>query len=155
MVIKIQLMEKTQMENTVKEIVNLGIGIYRSGEETLKSSLVSAENFFNEVKTKGESNTSEQANQLRDLLNKALTDLSELETNAKNSYEEFANNLETKYNELASKIDENIPESLKENIQSSIDQIKSLIENAKEEQAINASEATAEADTPAPKKGKS
>ncbi len=117
------------MENSVKEILNLGIGIYKVGEETVQTSLTSAGSFFNEIKFKGETNTSEQANQLRELVNKALRDLSQIETNAKTSYEEFSNNLNSKYNEIATQIDGNIPDSVKENIQAALDQIKTFLEN--------------------------
>jgi hypothetical protein len=118
------------MENSVKEIVNLGIGIYKAGEETVQTSFTSAASFFNEIKLKGETNTSEQANQLRELVSKALRDLSQIETNAKTSFEEFSKNLNSKYNEIATQIDGSIPDSVKESIQAALDQIKTFLESA-------------------------
>lgn len=143
------------MENTVKEIVNLGIGLYRVGEESVQVSLTNAGSFFNEIKFKGETNNSEQANQLRELLGKAIRDLSEIENNAKTSYEELSANLSAKYNEIANQIDGSIPESLKENIQAAIEQVKSLLDSLQtpESNTVPTSDDQPQVETPA-KKGK-
>jgi len=119
------------MEKLVMDIVNAGIALFRSGEEKLKSSVVDLEKLYTELKSKGELDQSEQAQKIRELLNKTVADAQEAFQKTNANYDEIVAKLQTNYQTLVAQIDQSLPPQVKEKVSQAMNELKSLIEKVK------------------------
>ncbi len=115
------------MEKLLMDIVNASIAVFKSGEERLKTALSDLEKLYDEMKVKGESDTSENAQKLRELLNKTIHDSKEAISKANATYEEALKSVQASYENLANQVDTMVPSEVKDAIQKSIDELKKLI----------------------------
>ncbi len=119
------------MEKVLTDVVNAGIALFRAGEEALKNSVVDFEKKFNEIKQKGELDQSEQAVQVRDLLNKTIKDTKDVLENANGSYKDIITKAQTNFEDIYAQIDQALPENVKTQAKSALDELKALIEKYK------------------------
>ncbi|MDX1959318.1 MAG: hypothetical protein SFU98_12135 [Leptospiraceae bacterium] len=61
--------------NLLESCINFGIGFYKTTEETIQHSVQELEKVFTEIKSIGEQDSSERANQIRDLFTKITRDI--------------------------------------------------------------------------------
>ncbi|MCE9501229.1 MAG: hypothetical protein K8R21_12150 [Leptospira sp.] len=85
------------------------------------------EKLYNELKTKGETDKSEQAAQLRELLNKTIRDSKEILDRADSSYKEVINNLQTNFDTISQQIEQVVPEQVKSTVKTGFDELRKLI----------------------------
>jgi actin-like ATPase involved in cell morphogenesis len=116
------------MEKVLTDVVNAGIALFRAGEEALKSSVVDFEKKFNEIKQKGELDQSEQAVQVRDLLNKTIKDTKDVLDNANSSYKDIITKAQTNFEGISAQLDQALPEQVKSQAKAALDELKALIE---------------------------
>jgi vacuolar-type H+-ATPase subunit H len=116
------------MEKVLTDVVNAGIALFRAGEEALKSSVVDFEKKFNEIKQKGELDQSEQAVQVRDLLNKTIKDTKDVLDNANTSYKDIITKAQTNFEGIYAQLDQALPEEVKTQAKTALDELKALIE---------------------------
>lgn len=119
------------MEKVLTDVVNAGIALFRAGEEALKTSVVDFEKKFNEIKSKGEMDQSEQSVQVRDLLNKTIKETQDVLDNANNSYKDIITKAQTNFEGIYAQIDSALPEQVKAQAKSTLDELKALIEKYK------------------------
>ncbi|MBE7412840.1 MAG: hypothetical protein L6Q54_01505 [Leptospiraceae bacterium] len=119
------------MEKLIQDIVNAGIAIFKSGETELKNSVANLEKLFNEMKTKGETDQSEQAVKIRELLNKTVRDAQEVINKADSGYKEIIGNLQTNFDSISKQIETAIPPQVKTTLQTGLDELKKLMSQIK------------------------
>jgi hypothetical protein len=119
------------MEKVLTDVVNAGIALFRAGEEALKTSVVDFEKKFNEIKSKGEMDQSEQSVQVRDLLNKTIKETQDVLDNANNSYKDIITKAQTNFEGIYAQIDSALPEQVKAQAKTTLDELKALIEKYK------------------------
>jgi phage tail tape-measure protein len=125
------------MEKLLTDVVNAGIALFRAGEEALKNSVTDFEKKFNEIKQKGELDQSEQAVQIRDLLNKTIKDTKDVLENANSSYKDIITKAQTNFEGIYAQIDSALPENVKAQAKSALDELKGLIEKYKPASSTN------------------
>ncbi len=98
------------IENNLKDILNVTIGLVRQGEESLQKNIKSISSNFEQFKKKGAEDKSESAKKVRELLNNSLENLSKLSVqtadNAKSIYSQIDNN----YSQVIDKVRSTIGE---------------------------------------------
>ncbi|HMV41691.1 MAG TPA: hypothetical protein PK079_23495 [Leptospiraceae bacterium] len=119
------------MEKVLTDVVNAGIALFKTGEEVLKNSLVDFEKKFNEIKQKGELDQSEQAVQVRDLLNKTIKDTKDVLDNANASYQDIVSKAQTNFEGIYNQVDAALPEQVKTQAKAALDELKAVIEKYK------------------------
>lgn len=119
------------MEKVLTDVVNAGIALFKTGEEVLKNSLVDFEKKFNEIKQKGELDQSEQAVQIRDLLNKTIKDTKDVLDNANASYQDIVSKAQTNFEGIYNQVDAALPEQVKTQAKAALDELKAVIEKYK------------------------
>lgn len=120
------------MEKILMDIVNASIAVFKSGEEKLKSTLGDLEKAYGELKAKGETDSSESAQKLRDLLNKTINDSKAAVNQANTSYEEVLKTVQENYANLANQVETMVPTEVKDTIQKGIDELKKLVDKSKQ-----------------------
>lgn len=114
------------MEKTLMDILNAGIAVFQSGEGKLKQSLHDLEKVYEELKSKGAQDQSPQANQLRDLLQKTVSDAQEKLANANENSRAVVQQLKANFEKISSQVDELLPQDLKEKAKATIEELKKL-----------------------------
>jgi Spy/CpxP family protein refolding chaperone len=116
-----------EMEKILMDLVNARIAVFKSGEGKLKSAVTDLEKLYEELKLKGASETSEDAQKLRDLLNKTVADSKSAINQANASYEEVLTKVKDNYTNLSAQIETMVPAQVKETVQKGIDELNKLI----------------------------
>ncbi|MCC5813486.1 MAG: hypothetical protein JJT78_01910 [Leptospira sp.] len=120
------------MEKILMDIVNASIAVFKSGEEKLKATLGDLEKAYDELKAKGETDSSESAQKLRDLLNKTINDSKSAVNQANTSYEDVLKTVQESYANLANQVETMVPTEVKDTIQKGIDELKKLVDKNKQ-----------------------
>ncbi|PJZ76182.1 phasin-related domain-containing protein [Leptospira neocaledonica] len=114
------------MEKSLMDILNAGIALFQSGEDKLKQSLSDLDHAYQDLKSKGAQNQSEQANRLRDLIQKTVGDAQDKLLNANESSKVVINQLKENFEKISAQIDESLPEEFKAKAKSAIEELKKL-----------------------------
>lgn len=77
------------MDRFILDLVNTGIALFRLGESSFWKTIADIEKQLKSIKAEGEQDTSLQARQLRELLNKAIRDTQGLIQSTSSQYREF------------------------------------------------------------------
>lgn len=125
------------MEKILMDIVNAGIAVFKSGEEKLKTTLADLEKVYEELKAKGETDNSENAQKLRDLLSKTINDSKAAINQANTSYEDVLKTVNESYTNLANQIETMVPSEVKETLEKGLEELKKLLNQAKANQENN------------------
>ncbi|WCL50542.1 phasin-related domain-containing protein [Leptospira sp. GIMC2001] len=115
------------MEKILMDLVNASIAVFKSGEGKLKTAVSDLEKLYEELKTKGSSDNSEQAQKLRDLLNKTVTDSKTAVNQANASYEDVLKKVQENYANLSTQIEAMVPAQVKDTIQKGLDELNKLV----------------------------
>ncbi|EPG68096.1 hypothetical protein LEP1GSC061_0431 [Leptospira wolffii serovar Khorat str. Khorat-H2] len=108
------------------DILNAGIAVFQSGEGKLKQTLSDLEKVYEELKVKGSQDQSEQANRLRDLLQKTVWDAQEKLKNANENSRVVVQQLKDNFEKISSQVDEMLPPDLKAKAKAALDELKKL-----------------------------
>ncbi len=119
------------MEKLIQDVVNAGIAVFKNGESGLKNGIADLEKLFNDLKAKGETDKSEQANKIRELLNKTIRDAKDVLGKADSSYKEIIGGLQTNFDLISKQIETAIPPQIKTSLQSGLDELKKLMNQVK------------------------
>ncbi|TGK00690.1 hypothetical protein EHO59_12150 [Leptospira semungkisensis] len=114
------------MEKALMDVLNAGIALFQSGEDKLKQSLSDLDKVYQELKIKGAQDQSEQANRLRDLVQKTVWDAQEKLKSANDSSVAVVNQLKENFAKISSQIDEMLPEDVKTKAKAAIEELKKL-----------------------------
>ncbi|PJZ70084.1 hypothetical protein CH373_09830 [Leptospira perolatii] len=114
------------MEKAVMDLLNAGIALFQSGEGKLKQTLHDVEKVYDELKAKGALDQSEQANRLRDLVQKTVADAqSKLHTASEGSQAVYQQ-LKDNFQKISVQVEEMVPPDLKAKAKSALDELKKL-----------------------------
>lgn len=119
------------MEKILMDIVNASIAVFKSGEEKLKGTLSDLEKVYEELKAKGETDSSENAVKLRELLHKTINDSKTAVNQANASYEDVLKSVQDNYANLANQVETMVPSEVKDTIQKGLDELNKLINKDK------------------------
>lgn len=116
------------MEKMIMDVVNAGIALLRSGEEKLKASVGDLEKVYTDLKSKGELDQSPEAQKIRDLLSKTITEAQAAVGKTNASYDEIVAKLQANYQSIYQQIDTAIPPQMKEKVKQALDELKSVLD---------------------------
>ena len=119
------------MEKFIQDVVNAGIAVFKSSGSGLKNAVSDLEKLFNEMKTKGEADKSDQAVKIRELLNKTIRDAKDVINKADSSYKDIIGGLQTNFEMISKQIETAIPPQVKTSLQSGLDELNKLINQIK------------------------
>ena len=110
------------------DIVNAGIALFRSGEEKLRVSIGDLDKLYADLKSKGELDQSEQAQKVRELLNKTITEAQDAIQKTNANYSEVVGKLQVNYQNLIQQLEGSLPPNIKEKVEEAIAELKALLE---------------------------
>ncbi|MCB1141159.1 MAG: hypothetical protein H7A24_01810 [Leptospiraceae bacterium] len=116
------------MENLGTQLVNIGIGFVKSGEDFVNESLKNVQKVYDELKEQGEKvETSEVAN-LREQLTSLISQVKNFEGSTTEKIDQITSELKEQLNAITEDIDKKIPEDLRESVETAITQVKNIFE---------------------------
>lgn len=118
------------MEKTIIDILNAGIGLFQSGKEGLDKATQDLEKTYGELVAKGSQDNSEAAVQLRESVDKIITDIKDFTNVAGKNYEETRSKIVENYNKITEEIKNKMPEGKVEEVKAKINEVAESIKNS-------------------------
>ncbi|MEM7182053.1 MAG: chemotaxis protein [Spirochaetota bacterium] len=118
------------MEKQIMDILNAGIGIFQSGKEGLDKSKSELEKVYNELKAKGEEDSSETSAKIREVIDKIIADIKDFTSVAGKNYEETRQKIEDNFQKITEEIKTRMPEGKIEEVKQKINEVTESIKQA-------------------------
>jgi uncharacterized protein (DUF885 family) len=118
------------MEKPIIDLLNAGIGLFHAGKEGLDSAKVELEKVYSEISSKGAQDNSDVSVQLRESVNKIISEIKEFSSVAGKNYEETRTKIIENYNNIVDQINQAMPEGKIEEVKAKIDEIAASIKKA-------------------------
>jgi len=113
------------LDNNIKDLVNAGIGLFKTGEENLQGLFTQAEKIFREMRDRGAEDGTDAAQQLRDILDNALSNLQNIAD--WNNFSFLAEELQKKAAPILRQLTSFLGEERIADLNSRFDELKSYI----------------------------
>ena len=131
---------KTNIEGSLRDILNVGIGLLRVSEENFQEGLKSIVNNFDEFKTKGANSKSENAESLRKLLDNSIKKINNLSHQAEENFNHIRSEIEKVYEKAEGQIRSLIGDERYTKLSKNIQQVQSATQVRAQEFQRNATE---------------
>ncbi|MDH5657138.1 MAG: hypothetical protein OEZ34_14590 [Spirochaetia bacterium] len=118
-------MEK--LEKILNDVLNAGIAIFRTGEESLNKTISDLQKSFNELKERGSTDTSEAASKLRSKLDEVIQNLNDLSSKAEGSYKQTLEKVESNYKDILLQVEKLLPKDQLDAAQKNINDLMNTI----------------------------
>jgi ABC-type transporter Mla subunit MlaD len=119
-------MEKNKMEKIAKDIINAGIGAVETIKKIIDENTANLQNTFKEMAAKGAADTSENAQKIRENVDKALGNIEELRTKV----DGYVQEQQEKLNETIDKIKTSLPDLKIDDLKTKVDELTQNIKTA-------------------------
>lgn len=115
------------MEKVLHDVLNAGIALFRAGEDTLNNAVKEVTRTYEELKSKGASDTSEPAVKLRKLLDDVVTQVNEVSSKADATAKDVFAQVDTQYKQISEQIQQMVPEDQVNQIKDKIEELAAAI----------------------------
>ncbi|MCE9597908.1 MAG: hypothetical protein K8S54_08060 [Spirochaetia bacterium] len=116
------------MEKILQDILNAGIALFRAGEGTVQNAVKEVQRTFEQLKEKGAQDNSEQAVQLRKLLDDIVHQSSGLQGKAGGAYSDALTQLEQLYANVLDQIKKLVPPERINEIKDKMEELSRVIQ---------------------------
>jgi len=120
------------LQKTLHDLLNAGIGFFRASEENVKKALSEIEKVYDELKQKGAAENSELVVNLRKSLDDIVKQVEDLNSKANQTFEEVSKQINENYQKIAQEIEKIVPKEQLEQFKAKLDElyapIRSIIE---------------------------
>jgi polyhydroxyalkanoate synthesis regulator phasin len=119
--------DQTNMEKILHDVLNAGIALFRSGEDSLNNAVKEVQRTFDELKEKGAADSSEAAVKLRKALDDVVQQANELSGKADATYSDSLKQLEELYANVLEQIKNIVPEDRITELRDKMDELNKVI----------------------------
>ncbi|MCB1174873.1 MAG: YtxH domain-containing protein [Leptospiraceae bacterium] len=88
------------IEKSIQDILNASIGLFKAGEENLQSALSAVQTAFEDLKTKGASDSSEVAGKLREVLDNSIKNVQDVSTQVEDNMNKILEEARKSYDQI-------------------------------------------------------
>ncbi len=115
------------MEKVLHDVLNAGIALFRAGEDTFKNAAKEVTRTYEELKSKGATDTSEPAVKLRQLLDKVVTQVNEIQVKADSNLKDVFSQVDAQYKQIVDQIQKMVPADQMNQIKDKIEELRAAI----------------------------
>ncbi len=115
------------MDKALHDILNAGIALFRSGEDSLNNAVKEVQRTFEQLKDKGAADSSEAAVKLRKALDDVVAQSNDLSGKAGAAYTDAVKQLETLYGTVVEQIKQIVPEERLNELKDKIEELQRVI----------------------------
>lgn len=115
------------MEKVLHDVLNAGIALFRAGEDTLNNAVKEVTRTYEELKSKGATDTSEPAVKLRKLLDDVVQQVNEVSSKADSTAKDVFAQVDTQYKQIVEQIQQMVPEDQLNQIKDKIEELSNAI----------------------------
>ncbi len=112
--------DAVNIEKSIKDFLNIGIGLFRVGEENLQASLKSIVSNFEELKQKGSGDSTQSIEKIRELLDNTLESMQKLSKQAQSNVEKLTSETQKGYEKVLGQIRSTLGEEQYEKVATKI-----------------------------------
>lgn len=121
------------LQKTLQDLLNAGIGFFRASEESIKKAINEFEKVYDELKQKGAAENSEIVANLRKSLDDIVKQIQDLNSKANQTFEEVSKQINENYQKIAQEIEKLVPKEQVEQIKSKLDELNNAVKAKIEE----------------------
>lgn len=92
------------LEKNIQDILNAGIGLFKSGEENFKTALGNVEKTFEELKARGEGDNSEAAVKIREVLENTIRSIKEATEKTETNFSQVLDIAQRNYEQILEQV---------------------------------------------------
>ena len=115
------------IEKNLQDILNAGIGLFKSGEENFKTAVVNLEKAFNDMKSKDASDNSDAAIKIREILENTLRSAKDVQSKAEQNLNVFMTEAQKNYSQVLDQVKKVVGEERICDLNTKIDKLTSLV----------------------------
>ena len=116
-----------KLDKILNDVLNAGIALFRTGEQTLNKTISDLQKSFDELKARGASDTSEEAQKLRSQLDEIIKNTDALRNKAEESYKETLEKIETNFKGVVQQVEKILPKNELDSLQKNINELLNTI----------------------------
>lgn len=118
-----------ELQKTVQNLLNAGIGLYKVSEENLKRAITEFDKVYEELVQKGQQENSEMITNLRKNIDDIVKQIEDLNTKASQTLEDVSKQIQDNYQKLIAEIEKNLPKEQIDQIRSKVEEFIGNIQN--------------------------
>ncbi|MCS7206225.1 MAG: phasin family protein [Leptospiraceae bacterium] len=112
-----------ELQRTLQNLLNAGIGLYKTSEENIKKVLSDFDQFYEELVKKGAAEDSELITNIRKNLDDIVKQIEEINQKASQTFEDLSKLIQENYQKLIAEIEKVVPKEQFEQIKSRVDEL--------------------------------
>ncbi len=115
------------IEKNLQDVLNAGIGLFKSGEENFKTAVANLEKTFNDMKNKGASDNSDAAIKIREILENTLRSAKDVQAKAEQNLNVFMAEAQKNYAQVLEQVKTVVGEERIRDLNTKIDELTTLV----------------------------
>jgi len=115
------------LEKNLQDILNAGIGLLKAGEENFQTALKNVEKVFNELKTKGASDSSESALKIREVLENTIRGVKDVQSKAESNFSMILAEAQKNYAQVLEQVKKVVGDERIRDLNSKMDELASYV----------------------------
>ncbi len=117
------------LQKTLNDILNVGIGFYKASEESIKKTVSEIERIYEDLKQKGASENSELVTNLRKNLDDIVNQLNEFNLKANQTFGDISRQINESYQKIFQEIEKIVPKEQLEQFKVKLEELNTTIQN--------------------------
>ncbi len=117
------------LQKTLHDLLNAGIGFFKASEENVKKAINEFEKVYDELKTKGATENSEIVANLRKSLDDIVNQINALNSKANQTFEEISRQINENYQKIAQEIEKLVPKEQLEQIKAKLEELNKTVQS--------------------------
>jgi predicted RNA-binding Zn ribbon-like protein len=119
--------EKTMIEKNLQDVLNAGIGLFKSSEENFKVAVSNLEKTFNDMRNKGAADNSDAAIKIREILENTLRSAKDVQAKAEQNLNVFMAEAQKNYTQVLEQVKKVVGEERIRDLNTKIDELTTLV----------------------------
>jgi predicted RNA-binding Zn ribbon-like protein len=119
--------EKTMIEKNLQDVLNAGIGLFKSSEENFKVAVSNLEKTFNDMRNKGAADNSDAAIKIREILENTLRSAKDVQAKAEQNLNVFMAEAQKNYSQVLEQVKKVVGEERIRDLNTKIDELTTLV----------------------------
>ncbi|HMU85289.1 MAG TPA: hypothetical protein PKE49_09365 [Leptospiraceae bacterium] len=115
------------IEKNLQDVLNAGIGLFKSSEENFKVAVSNLEKTFNDMRNKGAADNSDAAIKIREILENTLRSAKDVQAKAEQNLNVFMAEAQKNYSQVLEQVKKVVGEERIRDLNTKIDELTTLV----------------------------
>lgn len=117
------------LEQNIKDILNAGIGLFKSGEENLQSTIQAVQAAFEDLKTRGAADSSEASQKIREVLDNSIKGFQDISTQTEENMNRVLQEAQKSYSQVLDQVKQVIGDERIQDLNDRFEDLAGFVKN--------------------------